>query len=292
MAATLTPPGLDGLNGLEGRVARRLTVGALVGTVLIGVLLLIVAFGAFLTLGSRIAASRDQDLAYEALRTRLGDAQAPVSGAIAPGTPVAILAIPRLDLEQVVLQGSASEQTAVGPGLRNDSSLPGQAGSSVIVGRRATFGAPFAHLDRLRPGDRISVTTGQGRFAYVVDLVRTSDAPRTTIAAVASRLTLVTSDPALAPSRQLTVSARLDGQAQPRATGVATVAADAPGEGSSDHLLALVLWSQLLLVAAVGLTWVAVRVPGRALWFGGVPVLLVLLWNVFANLAYLLPNTL
>ncbi|GAA4117747.1 sortase [Nocardioides fonticola] len=281
----------------EPRPPRRLprfepTMANLIAASLIGLTLLILAFGGFLLGASKLKASREQDVLYSQLTKSLGEATVPVSGAIPTGTPLGILEIPKIGVEQVFLEGSASEQTAVGPGLRHDSSLPGQAGLSVIVGRRATFGAPFADLDRLEPGDRIEVTTGQGEFTYVVDLVRTSDAAPTQIRKVDSRLTLVTSDPAITPNRTLTVSGVLQGEAQPKATGTATVAADAPGEGSSGHLVALLLWSQLLLLVALTVTWAATKVPGRALWIGAVPVLIALLWNVYTNLAFLLPNTL
>ena len=119
-----------------------------------------------------------------------------------------MVTIPQIGLEQVFVEGSSSEQTRNGPGLKTDSVLPGQTGLSVLVGHRSTSGAAFAHLDELRPGDTIEVTTGQGRFTYVVDLVRTSDAPATQVQVVPARLTLVTSDPAFAPDRTLMVSAR------------------------------------------------------------------------------------
>ena len=38
--------------------------------------------------------------------------------------------------------------------------------------------------------------------------------------------------------------------------------------------------------------WAALRFNVRAVWIGAVPVLLAILWNVFENLAVLLPNTL
>lgn len=253
---------------------------------------LLLAFAGFLLGATRLSAAREQDLLFARTATALGEATVPVSGPVPTGTALGILSIPSLDLEQVFVEGAGSEQTALGPGLRHDSVLPGQAGLSVLVGRRATFGAPFAHLDRLHPGDRIEVTTGQGEAVYVVDLVRTSDAPPSQVRQVASRLTLVTSDPAWAPSRTLTVSAALEGEALPRSTGTTTVAEDAPGEGSSRHLVALLLWSQLLLATAVLLTRLALSMPTRALWIGGVPVVLALLWNVFTQISYLLPNTL
>lgn len=272
------------------RPAPRLT--SLVAAAMIGVTGLLVAFGGYLLLGSRLEAERQQDVLYSRLVEDLAAAVVPVNGAIPTGTPLGILSIPALGVEQVFVEGSASEQTAIGPGLRHDSVLPGQAGLSVLVGRRATFGAPFADLDRLQPGDELVVTTGQGEATYVVDLVRTSDAPTSEIAQVPARLTLITSDPALAPNRQLVVSAALDGEPLPRGTGTATVADDAPGEGSSGHLVALLLWSQAFLLVVLGLTWGAARLPSAALWIGGAPVAVAVTWNVCQQLAYLLPNTL
>ncbi|HET6938055.1 MAG TPA: sortase [Nocardioides sp.] len=254
---------------------------------------LVALFGLFLFLGSGMAQNRDQDVMYDELKKQLALATVPVNGAIPTGTPIGVVEIPRLDLEQVFVEGSASEQTIKGPGLRHDTVLPGQAGASVLVGRRATFGAPFAHLDRLRVGDRIEVTTGQGQFTYVVDLVRTSDSPDVQIEQVPARLTLVTSDPAITPTRSLQVSAQLDGDPVPATTRQATVADDLPGEGSSGRQIALLLWAQALLVTTVLTTRRALARPGRGgLWIGAVPVLLALLWQVFENLAVLLPNTL
>lgn len=292
MAAVLTGP----ITRRRRRVALALPSATSGASVLAGVVGLVTAlillFGAFLFVGSGLAADRRQNVMYEDLRTNLSAATVPVSGVIATGTPLGIVSIPRLGVEQVFVEGSSSEQTASGPGLRHDSVLPGQTGLSVLVGRRSAFGGAFGDLDRLHPGDHIGVTTGQGRFSYVIDLVRTSDAPATKIQQVASRLTLVTSDPPLAPTRTLVVSGHLEGKALPATTGTAAIPADAPGSGSSGRGVALLLWSQLLLLVTGVVTWAAIRLPGRALWFGAVPVLLAILWNVFENLAIFLPNTL
>jgi sortase A len=273
--------------------ARREVTGATVVAfglmILAGVLAL---FGAYLFVGSGLAADRTQDVMYQDIQKNLALATVPVAGVVADGTPLGIVELPRLGVEQVFVEGSASEETANGPGLKPDSVLPGQTGVSVLVGRRAAFGAPFRHLDQLRVGDRILVTTGQGEFTYVVDLVRVSDAPATEIESVPSRLTLVTSDPAITPSRSLQVSAQLDGKALPRSTGTVATADDAPGAGSSGRGTALLLWSQLLLLVTGLVTWAGLRFNARAVWIGAVPVLLAILWNVFENLAVLLPNTL
>ena len=253
---------------------------------------LVVAFGAYLLLGSGLAASRTQDVLYTRLEHELAAATVPVSGAIAPGTPLGVVRVPSIGLDQVFVEGSSSDQTRTGPGLRTDSVLPGQTGVSVLVGHRSTAGAAFAHLDQVRPGDRIEVVTGQGRFTYVVDLVRTSDATPAQVRVVPARLSLVTGDPAYAPDRTLTVSATLKGHPEPASTGTTAPVSDQPGHGSSGGLVGLLLWSQLLLVTTVVVTWVALRHPRRGLWIGAAPVLLALLWQVFDNLAVLLPNTL
>jgi sortase A len=268
------------------------TAGTLIGWSLVIPGVLILLFGGWLFGASRFPADRAQALAYPELVRDLKLSAVPVGGAIPAGTPVGILRINAIDVDQVFVMGSASEQTENGPGLRRDTVLPGQAGSSVLVGRRTTYAAPFRRLAELHPGDVITAVTGQGKFTYVVDLVRTSDARPSTIKAAASRLTLITSDPILAPSRNLVVSAVLKGDPQPRSTGQASSAADVPGHGSHGSLVWLLLWSQALLVASALVTWAALRLERTAVWIGAAPVLLTFLWHVFENLARLLPNTL
>jgi sortase A len=272
----------------------QVTTGVVIASGLLLVTALIALFGVFLVVGSALGANRAQDVMFDDLKEQLGLATVPVNGAIPTGTPIGIVEIPRLGIEDVFVEGSASEQTINGPGLRHDTVLPGQAGASVLVGRRSTFGAPFADLDRLRPGDKILVTTGQGTFTYVIDLVRTSDSPDAQIEQVPSRLTLVTSDPAFTPTRTLQVSSQLDGDPLPATTAGGTVPQDLPGEGSPGRQVALLLWAQALLLVTGLVTWTTLRQPGvrRALWIGATPVLLAILWNVFENVAVLLPNTL
>jgi len=290
--ATSPAPGPGAAPVVVPRQRRPITVGQAIAGSLLLLGGLLVGFALYLTIGSGLAAHRTQDVLYAGLRTDLQGATVPVSGVIPAGTPLGVVAVPSLGLEQVFVEGSTSEQTRSGPGLSSSSVLPGQAGVSVLVGHRSTSGAAFADLDQLRPGDPIDVTTGQGTFHYVVDLVRTSDAPATQVRVVPSRLTLVTADPAYTPSRTLMVSARLRGKALPAATGTAAIAAEQPGHGTSAGLVPLLLWSQLLLLVSVVATWAALRFSRAAVWLAAVPVLLAVLWHVFENLALLLPNTL
>jgi len=259
--------------------------------------LVLLAFVGFLLFGSSVQANRAQDVAYSKIRQQLADGVAPVSGVILAGTPIGVLDIPTLDLHQALLQGSTSEQTSRGPGLKSDTAFPGAAGNSLIVGRRATFGAPFRHLGRLAVGDRITVTTGLGTATFTVDVVRHSDDPTSTIANAASRLTLVTSDPALTPTRQIVVSAALTGTPYPAASTPVARDAEVPGQRTWDQAIFFLLWTQLLLVVVWATTRLALphgkqHSGNRAVWIGAVPVVLAVLWNLFDGVAVLLPNTL
>jgi sortase A len=277
----------------SAREPRRVTLAQLIAAGLLMASGLLIAFAGYLFIGSSLAANRTQDVLYKQLQTDLAQATVPVSGVIAPGTPLGVVRVPAIGLDQVFVEGSSSDQTRFGPGLNTGSVLPGQTGSSILLGHRTTSGAAFAHLNQVLPGDRIEVVTGQGKFEFVVDLVRTSDAPATKVREVPSRLTLVTSDPAFVPNRNLTVSARLVGKALPASTGSTAPPSDAPGHGTISHLVSLLLWSQLLLLVTVLVTWAALRSRQRRwLWIGAMPVLLTVLWMVFENLALLLPNTL
>lgn len=121
--------------------------------------LLIVGYVFYLYAFSQVQEARTQHNLYATFRGQLAQAVAPL-GSPAQGSPVAILDIPRLGLHAVVVEGTTAGDLTRGPGHRRDSPLPGQGGVSEIYGRRATFGAPFAHLPQLWRGDKITVTTG------------------------------------------------------------------------------------------------------------------------------------
>jgi sortase A len=88
------------------------------------------------------------------------------------GDPVAELRIPRISLRAIVVRGTAAADLREGPGLLDGTPLPGQHGTTAIAGHRTTYGAPFRHLDALRPGDAISVRLPYGSFRYAVEGTR------------------------------------------------------------------------------------------------------------------------
>ena len=55
-----------------------------------------------------------------------------------------------------------------GPGHLRTTPLPGAIGTSVVMGRSTTYGAPFRKITTLRPGDPITVLGAQGTVTYIV----------------------------------------------------------------------------------------------------------------------------
>jgi sortase A len=62
------------------------------------------------------------------------------------------LTIKKINLDAVIVTGTSRESLKLGPGLLEDSALPGSSGNSVIVAHRDTF---FRRLDELQRGDEI-----------------------------------------------------------------------------------------------------------------------------------------
>jgi sortase A len=189
----------------------------------------------------------------EAATTRLG---AP-SVTSAEGSPVAILRIQRLGLTQLVVEGSSPTDLESGPGHLSVSPMPGEFGNSVLLGRRTTYGAPLRDLNRLRAGDHIEVTTGQGTFTYIVTAVGSvsSEDVSPLSGTLDSRLTVVTSDPAYLFTGRLVAVAMLQGQpvAVPTRTPPAVKASDL-GLASDPVWLAPAFLLLQLLIAAIWLS--------------------------------------
>ena len=140
------------------------------------------------------------------------------------GAPVAIVDIPDLQIEQVVVEGVGPRQTRRGPGHVPGTAGPGQPGNSAVVARRTAYGGAFRQLGRLERGDRILVTTTQGQSVYEVTDVRSAPvaadsgqapAPTTTTTAAPTTTTTAAADPAAsgAPAPTTTTTAP-----RPRAT--------------------------------------------------------------------------
>ncbi len=84
------------------------------------------------------------------------------------GEAVARVVIPRIGVDQIVVEGVGRNDLKKGPGHYPQTPLPGQPGNAAIAGHRTTYGQPFHRVDELAPGDEIIVTTLQGTFRYEV----------------------------------------------------------------------------------------------------------------------------
>jgi sortase A len=178
----------------------------------------------------------------------------------------------------------------MGPGHLRDTPLPGQSGISVLYGRRATFGAPFSRIPELRPGDKITVATGQGTASYVVKLVGNSR-NRILINPAPNQLMLLTADSRLMPSHYIEVDASLTSTAQQNPGGRPGVSPAEIALGNDSTALILCLaWGMALVAVAVGGTMAVIRWSKWPAYMVIVPIALAVVWNLYQNLAALLPN--
>jgi sortase A len=74
--------------------------------------------------------------------------------------PVARLEVPRLGVDEIVLEGGSGRTLAFAPGHVDGTAAPGAPGNSIIGGHRDTH---FSFLRALEPGDWIVVTTAERR---------------------------------------------------------------------------------------------------------------------------------
>ncbi|GGR78336.1 hypothetical protein GCM10010252_16280 [Streptomyces aureoverticillatus] len=110
-------------------------------------------------------------------------AQTPAQSA--PATPppdhaYAVLRIPRLGLRapiaEGVRKGGVLNKGYVGHYPRT--AQPGRPGNFALAGHRNTHGEPFRYINRLRPGDRLTVGTRGAVYTYTVDKTLDRTSPR------------------------------------------------------------------------------------------------------------------
>ncbi|WP_068399353.1 sortase [Kribbia dieselivorans] len=256
-----------------------------------------------LFLGS-ISQNRAQYELYSDLREGLAMATIPTGGQIEPGSAVALMKIPAIGVEQVIVEGSSSSETMLAPGHRRDTPLPGQPGVSLVYGRASTYGAPFGKALTLAKGDRIEVTSALGDAVFKVSGVRRAGDPLPQpLEQGKARLTLVTAEgsgrlAALAPAD----TAYVDAELVTKGKGKSEVFADPGGRVSfvpesekamGRDLGALPLLT-LCLALLVGLLAVIVIAARRfdtvMVWVVLSPVALLLAWLTTDTLVRLLPN--
>jgi len=172
------------------RSTRRVVSGAFIG---VGAVLLLGA-GASVARGALARdAARAEWAALEAQRAARGarlTVQRGEGWVARRGAPVARLVIPRLTLDEIVVEGVGDAELRAGPGHMTGSAVPGDAGNSVISAHRDRH---FRSLGRLVVGDTIVTESDRGRVTWTVSDVRVVGAEAPALRATTTpRLTLTT----------------------------------------------------------------------------------------------------
>jgi len=241
-----------------------------------------------------------QDRAFAAFRGAVASGTAPVGqndqqgDLLEMGTPMALLEIPAIGLREVVGEGTTSGVLADGPGHSRTTPFPGQAGTSVIMGRRAAFGGPFKRVPRLEPGDVVTVTTGQGISTYEVTGIRRAGDPLPPpVAAGGGRLVLATADgAAFVPSGAVYVDADLKTEPFPSPGRVQAALDPRERPMGTDRaaLWPLLLWVQIMIGVVLALIWCWSRWGRLQTWIVFVPLMALAGIEAAAAFLQLLPN--
>lgn len=84
--------------------------------------------------------------------------------------PIAILKIPKINLEIAVVEGVEQEDIMYLVGHFPDSVMPGEMGNLCVAGHRTSnYGQPFKEVGKLRKGDEIIFIYHNKEYIYIVD---------------------------------------------------------------------------------------------------------------------------
>lgn len=215
---------------------------------------------------------RQSAMLEERLASSLVNGVAPVSNPIALGTPVGLVEIPARDIRTVVVEGTRARELSKAAGHLTGSALPGQPGVSAILGRSRDHGAEFARLDRVRVGDRIDVTTGQGTHSYeVLDVTVRAARDMAAFQGEGHMLILAT---VVDGNDRMVVRAGLTSPVVPAGEPVVhTTSVDELGlVGDSSSWSTAALWLSLATIVALAYPVIVRQVGRRVAWMIVVPV--------------------
>jgi sortase A len=145
---------------------------------------------------------------------QLPDEEAILGGA-APGNgnkakspfPKTKIIIPKIGVNQVVMEGSSPAVLKNGPGHYTEMVNPGAKGNCGIAGHRVTYTHPFNRLDELNQGDVIVLETVDYRYEYRVETVAVVDPKNVSTLRPTSdaKVTLTTCNPKYSAKTRLNV---------------------------------------------------------------------------------------
>ena len=108
---------------------------------------------------ARTVAQEERLVAAAARRYRL---------AVRAGDPIGRIEVPELGLKMILVDGTDHDSLTKGPGRDERTFMPGEQELVYVAGHRTTYSAPFAHIDRLRAGDRVTLELPYATFVYRV----------------------------------------------------------------------------------------------------------------------------
>lgn len=104
--------------------------------------------------------------------SRTATRNAAVAEPIVPGAPVARLLIPRIGLDEIVVEGVDGDELNAGPGHLPGSALPGEPGNAVVSAHRDRH---FRHFDALSIGDTLTTESSAGIQGWIIVSKRVLD---------------------------------------------------------------------------------------------------------------------
>ncbi|HLE15715.1 MAG TPA: class D sortase [Anaerolineales bacterium] len=130
-----------------------------------------------------------------------------------PGPEQALrIQIPAIGIDAPVVQGDGWEQLKKGVGQHQGTSNPGQKGNMVLSAHNDIFGEIFRDLDRLKPGDEVTIYSNQRAYTYVIASSKVVEPTQVEVMAATSHpsVTLISCYPYLVDDQRIVVTARLE----------------------------------------------------------------------------------
>lgn len=92
------------------------------------------------------------------------------------GQAIGRIRVPRLHVNMILVNGTDHDSLTEGPGRDRRTYMPGEGQLVYVAGHRTTYLAPFAHIERLRSGDPVTLEVPYATFRYRVYKHRIVDA--------------------------------------------------------------------------------------------------------------------
>jgi sortase A len=306
--------------------------GPRVGMSLFAVGMLLVSFVAYQLFGTALYESHAQNqlraklsstlhrpLPNSAVPTTRRSGLPPLASSVAATTAapsidsaIGLLSIPKIGLNDAIVEGVGESELEQGPGHYPGTPLPGQPGNVAIAGHRTTYAHPFYNLNELAAGDPIYILTKQGLFRYKVvgtQIVSPTDVAVLRSPSMAPSLTLTTCNPRYSAATRMVVTADFDpevggGSSTPATTTPSTDTLGSrvpvhtiPGDaltGNDNSAWPAFIWVGLTLLVALASWFVWRRVPRRLRWviaLVGIPLFLICLLTSYEHISLALPGS-